>query len=69
MGRIVVHRFDSSCLILKLLQGTAPIIIIQEVKDGRDEWCDFSGDRIAKGKKVLSVYIFDEFLGDGLFKY
>ena len=33
-----------------------PVIIVQEIKDGWDEWHDFSGDEIAKGGEVFYVY-------------
>ena len=68
MGQILGHKFDGSCLVVKLLRGDAPLIIVQEVEDGRDKWRDFSSDRIAKGGGVFGVYIFNDFLGDGLFE-
>ena len=69
MGRIVGHRFYGSCLVFKLLRGNATVNIIQEVKDGRDEWRDLSGDGIAKGGEVFGVYSFDGFLDDGSFEH
>ena len=68
MCRIVGHQFDSNCFVVKLLLGNAPIIILQEVEDGRDKWRDFYDDMIAKGGKVFGVYSFDGFLVDGLFE-
>ena len=68
MGRILGHLFDGSCLDVKLLRGDAPVIIVQEVEDGRDEWRYLSGDRIAQGGEVFGVYSFDDFLDDGSFK-
>ena len=67
LGRIVGHWFDNSCCVIKLLRGNAPVIILQKIEDGRDEWCDFSGDRITKSVKVFGVYSFDDFLDDGSF--
>ena len=68
MGRIVVHRFDNSCFVIKLLWGNTHVIIVQRIKDGRDNWRDLSGDGIAKGSKVFGVYRFDYLLDDGLFE-
>ena len=68
MGQILGHKFDGSCLVVKLLRGDAPVIIVQEVEDGRDKWRDFPGDRIAKGGEVFGVYIFNDFLCGGSFK-
>ena len=68
MCRIVCHRIDSNCLVIKSLLGNAPIIIVQEVEDGRDKWRDFYDDMIVKGGKVFGVYSFDGFLVDGLFE-
>ena len=65
MGWISGHRFEGSCLVVKLLQGDSPVIIVQEEKDGRNERHDLSGDRIAMGNEVFGVYIFDDFLEDG----
>ena len=65
MGRIVAHRFDSSCLVVKLLWGDATVIIVQEVEDSRYEWHDFSSDSIAKGSEVFGVYSLDYLLDDG----
>ena len=47
--------------------GNAPVIIVQKIEDGQEEWCDLSGDRIEKGGKVFGVYSFDDFLDDGSF--
>ena len=51
-----------------MLRGNAPVIIVQKINDGRDEWRDFSGDGIAKGGEVFGVYSFDNFLDDGSFE-
>ena len=45
-----------------------PVIIVQEIEDGRDKWHDFSVDGIAKDGGVFGVYSFDCFLDDGLFE-
>ena len=60
--RIVGHQFESSGFFVKLLQGNALVLIVQEVEDGRDEWHDLSGDEITKGGKVFGVYSFNDFL-------
>ena len=54
--------------VVELLWDNAPVIIVQEIKDGWDEWRDFSSDDIVKGGKVFGVYSFDDFLEDGSFK-
>ena len=38
------------------------VIILQEVKDSRDDWRYLSGDEITKGVKVFGVYSFNDFL-------
>ena len=53
---------------MKFLRGNAPVIVVQEIEDGRDEWRDFSNDRIAKYSKVFGVYRFDYFLDYGSFE-
>ena len=68
MGHILGHLFGDSCLVVKLLLVNAPIIIVQEIKDGRYEWSDFSGDGIAKGNEVFGVYSFDYYLDYGSFE-
>ena len=50
---------------VELLRGNAPVIIVQKIKDGRDEWRDLSDDRIAKGGDVFGFYNFNDFLDDG----
>ena len=45
-----------------------PVIIVQKIKDGQDEWRDFSSDGIAKGCEIFGVYRFDDFLDDGSFE-
>ena len=42
-----------------------PVIIVQETKDGWDEWHDLSSDGIAKDSEVFDVYSFNDFLDDG----
>ena len=68
MGRIVGHLFDDSCLVVKLLRGNAPVIIVQEIEDGRDEWRDLSGDKISKGGELFGVYSFNYLLDYGSFE-
>ena len=68
MGRIVGQLFDGGCLVVKLLQGNAPVIIIQEIMDGQDKWRDLSGDGITKGDEVFGIYSFDGLLDDGSFE-
>ena len=50
------------------MQGDAPIVIVQEVEDGRDEWRNLYGDGITKGDEVFGVYSFDDFMDDGSFE-
>ena len=68
MIRIIGCLFDGSGLVVKLLRVNAPVIIVQEVKDGWDEWRGFSGYGSAKGGESFGIYSFDYLLGDGSFE-
>ena len=46
-----------------------PVIVVHEIKDGRDEWHDLSGDGIAKGGKVFGVYSFDDLMDGCSFEH
>ena len=67
MGRIVDNLLDSGCLVVKLLQGDASIVVVQEVKDGRYEWRNVSGDGVAKGGDIFVVDGLDDFLDEDFF--
>ena len=68
MGRIVDNLLDSGCLVVKLLQGDASIVVVQELMDGRYEWRNLSDDGVAKGGDTFFVDGLDEFLDEGLFE-
>ena len=51
-----------------MLWGDASIVVVHELKDGRDEWRNFSGDGVAKGGEIFGVDGLDDFLDEGSFK-
>ena len=66
MGRIVDHCFDGGGFVVKLLGINASIVVVKKLKDGRDEWCDLSGDGVAKGGKIFVVDGLNDLLDEGL---
>ena len=40
---------------------------MQELKDGQDEWCNFSGDGVAKGGEIFVVNGLNDLLDEGPF--
>ena len=61
MVRIVDNLLDSGCLVVKLLQGDASIVVVQELKDGQDKWSNLSGDAVKKGGDTFVVDGLDDF--------
>ena len=68
LGWVVDHCLDGGGLVIKLLRGDASIFFVEELKDGRDEWRNFSGDGVAEGGEIFGVNGLDDLLGEGLFK-
>ena len=68
MGRIVDNLLDSGCLVVKLLQGDASIVVVQELKDGQDKWRNLPGGAVTKGGNTFVVDGLDNFLDEGLFE-
>ena len=44
------------------------VIVVKELEDGWEEWCDFSCDRFAKGGKIFGVDGFDDLLDEDSLK-
>ena len=51
-----------------MLRGDAPIVVVQELKDGRDEWRNFSGDGVVKDSEIFVVDGLGILLDEGSFK-
>ena len=67
MGRIVNHYFDSGGLVVKFLGGDTSVVVVENFEDGRNEWCNLSGDGVSKGGKIFDVNGLDDMLDEGLF--
>ena len=61
---VINHCFDGGGLVLKLLGIDASIIVVKELEDGWDDWCDFSRDGVSKGGEIFSVNGFDDLLDE-----
>ena len=48
--------------------GDAFVIVVEELKDSWDEWCDLSRDRFAKGGEISGVYGFNDLLDESSLK-
>ena len=68
MRSVIDPCFDSGGLVVKLLGGDASIVVVKELEDGWDEWCDLSRDRVAKGGKIFGVNGFDNLFDEGSLK-
>ena len=68
MGRILDHCFDGGGLDVKFLGGDASIVVVKKLEDGRDDWCNFSGDGVAKGGEIFGVDSLDDLLDEGSFE-
>ena len=64
LGQIIDHCFDSCGLVVKLMGGYASIVVVKKLKDGRDEWCNLSGDVVAKGGKIFVVDCLNDLLDE-----
>ena len=67
MGRIVDHCFDGGGLVVNFMGGDESIVVVKKLEDGQDKWCDFSGDRVAKGGGIFGVDGLDDILDEDLF--
>ena len=67
LGRIIDYCFDSGDLVVKFLVGDASIVVVKKLDDGRDEWCNFSGDGVAKGGEIFFADGLNDLLDEGLF--
>ena len=48
--------------------GDASIIVVEKLEDGRYEWCNFSGDGVAKGGKIFGFYGLNDLLDEVSFE-
>ena len=48
-----------------MLWGDASIVAVKKLEDGWDEWCNFSGDWVAKGGELFGVGGLDDLLDEG----
>ena len=62
------HGFDGGGFVIKLLGGDTSVIVVKELEDGQDEWCNFSCDRVAKSGKILIVDGPDDMFDEGSLK-
>ena len=44
------------------------VVVVKKIKDGRDEWCNFSGDGVAEVGNIFGVDGLDDLLDEGLFE-
>ena len=51
-----------------MLGGETFIFVVNKLKDGRDEWCNFSGDGVAKGGEIFGIDGLDDLLDKGSFE-
>ena len=65
LGRIIDHCFDGGGIVVKLLQGDLSIVVVKKLEDSWDEWCNFSGDGVAKSGKIFRVDGLDDLLDEG----
>ena len=47
-----------------MLGGDASVVVVKEIEDGWDKWCDLSPDGIAKGDEIFGVDGFDDLLDE-----
>ena len=58
---------DGGGLVVKLMGGDAFIVLAKKLEDGRDEWCNLSGDGVAKGSKIFGVDGLNDLLDESSF--
>ena len=68
LGCVVDHCLDGGDLVVKFLWGDASIVVVKELNDGWDKWCNLSGDGFAKGGKMFGVNGRDDLLDEGSFE-
>ena len=68
MGRIVDNFFNGGGLVVKLLGGDASIVVVKKIEDSWDEWCNFSGDGVAKAGEISGFDGLDDLLDEGSFE-
>ena len=68
MGQIVYHCFDGGGLVVKFLGNDASILVVKKLKDVWDEWCNLSGDGVAKGDTIFGVNGLNDLLDEGSFE-
>ena len=49
-------------------EGDASIVVVKKLEDCWDEWCNFSGDGVAKGGNIFGVDGLDDLLDEGSFE-
>ena len=62
---VVDYYIDGGGLVVKFLQGNASIVVVEELKDGQDKWCNFSSDGVAKGGNIFDINGFNDLLDEG----
>ena len=65
---LVDHCLDGGGIVIKLLWVDASIVIVEELKYGRDKWCNLSGDGVAKGGEIFGVNGIDDLFDEGSFQ-
>ena len=68
LGWTVNHCFDGGGLVVKFLGNDMSVVVVKKLEDGQDEWCDLSGDGVAKGGKIFGVNGLDDLLDEGSFE-
>ena len=68
LGLIVYHCFDGGGLVVKLLGGDLFVVVVKKLEDDWDEWCDLSGDGVAKAGELFGVDGLDDLLDEGSFE-
>ena len=51
-----------------MLRGDPSIVVVQELKDGQDEWHNLPGDGFVKGGEIFGVDGLDDLLNEGSFE-
>ena len=67
MRWILNHCFVGGVFVVKFLGGDTSIIVVKKLEDGRDEWCDFSCNRVTKVSKIFGADGLDDLLDEGSF--
>ena len=67
MRWIVNDCFDRGGFAVKFLGGDTSVIVVKELEDGWDEWCDLSCDGVAKGGNIFGADGLNNLLDEGSF--